>query len=42
MSNTKPVVVQQDRDALEDRGLPDVLVPADDPQLLHVFELEVS
>lgn len=42
MIDTKPVVSQQDRDALEDRGLPDVLVRADDPQLLHVFELEAS
>lgn len=36
MSHTKPVVSQQDQDALEDRGLPDVLVRADDPQRLHV------
>ncbi len=34
-SDTNPGICQADRDALEDRGLPDVLEHADDAKLLH-------
>ena len=44
MSNTKPVVSHQDRDALENLGFADVveLIGADDARLLHVDEVEAS